>query len=113
MSWQGHNHPNWWAFAAHRISGLLLALFLPFHFWALSRAIDGAANLDRFLRWTEQPLVRIAEGGLVALLAVHLTGGLRVLVLEFLAWHDWQKTAVALSAGLSLAVGLGFLLDVF
>ena len=113
MSWRARNHPNYWAFALHRVSGLLLALFLPVHFWALGTAISGEARLDAFLRWSEQPLVKLAETGLVVLLAAHLTGGMRLLAIEFLAWRRWQKTAVALSAGASLGVGLLFLLSVF
>jgi fumarate reductase subunit D len=113
MSWRAHNHPNFWAFLAHRISGLLLAIFLPIHFWALGTAISGAARLDSFLAWTEQPVVKLAEVGLVVLLTIHLTGGLRLLALELLAWRRWQKTAVSVSAGVSLAVGLLFLLNVF
>ena len=113
MSWRARNHPNFWAFAVHRVSGLLLATFLPFHFWALGTAITGAARLDDFLAWTEQPLVKLAEVGLIVLLAAHLTGGLRLLAIELLAWRGWQKTAVSLSAGISLAVGLLFLLNVF
>jgi hypothetical protein len=54
------NHPNYWAFAVHRISG-----------------------------------------------------GLRLLIIEFLAWRDWQKTVVALSGGASLAVGFVFSFNVF
>ncbi len=104
--------PNYAAFLVHRISGLLLGLFLPAHFWALSRAIQGAGAFEGFLRWTDDPLVKLAEAALVVLLAAHLTGGLRLLVVEFLPWHPWQKTAVALSAGISLAFGLLFLLNV-
>lgn len=111
--WRSRNHPAYWAFLAHRISGLLLALFLPAHFWALSRAIDGEAHLDAFLRWTENPWVRLAEAALVILLAAHLAGGLRIMALELLAWRDGQKTAIALSAGAGMAVGLIFLLQVF
>jgi fumarate reductase subunit D len=113
MDWRARNHPNWWAFLAHRLSGLLLTLFLPAHFWALSRAIEGEARLESFLRWTDQPLVKLGETGLVFLLAIHLAGGLRLMALEFLAWRDWQKSAVAISAGASLAIALIFLLDVF
>ncbi len=111
--WRTRNHPSYWAFAVHRISGVLLGLFLPVHFWALGRAIEGEAALDHFLGWTENPLVKLGEFGLVVLLAAHLTGGLRLLALEFLNWRSWQKTAVALSGGASLAVGLVFLLNVF
>lgn len=113
MSWRARNHANYWAFLLHRLSGLLLALFLPLHFWALGTAIEGAARLDGFLRWSQQPLVKLAEFGLVVLLAAHLTGGIRLLAIEFLAWRRWQKTAVALSAGASLATGLVFLLNLF
>ncbi len=76
---RARNHPAYWAFIVHRGSGVLLALFLPLHFWALGQALHGAAALDGFLRWTEQPLVKFAETGLVLLLAAHMAGGLRLL----------------------------------
>lgn len=109
---RARNHPAYWAFIAHRLSGLLLALFLPWHFWALGQALQGAEVLDGFLRWTAQPLVKFAEIGLVLLLATHMTGGVRLLMLEFLAWRDWQRNLLAVAAGVSLAVGLAFALNV-
>lgn len=109
-NWRARNHPAWWAFLVHRISGLALALFLPLHFWALGQALGGAAQFDTFLAWTEQPLVKFAEWGLVLLLAAHLAGGLRILALEFLPWRDWQKALAAIAAAVSLAVGLAFAL---
>ena len=93
----------WLAAMVHRVSGLLLAVFLPLHFLALGLAIEGEARLDGFLAWTAQPLVKIAEIGLVALLAVHLLGGVRVLVIENLPWRAGQKRlamAAAMAAGL-------------
>lgn len=105
-------HPAWIAFLVHRVSGLLLALFLPLHFWALSHAISGEAALEGFLRWADDPLVKAAETGLVVLLAAHLAGGLRVLALEFLGWRAAQKPLAAASAGVALAFGLLFLLNV-
>jgi len=108
---RARNHPAYWAFLAHRVSGLLLALFLPVHFWALGQALHGEAVLDGFLRWTEHPLAKLGEVILVLALSAHLTGGLRILMLEFLAWRDWQKSLAALAAGLSLAAGLAFLLN--
>jgi fumarate reductase subunit D len=104
-------HPTYLAFLVHRLSGLLLALFLPLHFWALSNAIAGEAALEGFLRWTDNSLVKTSETLLVVLLAAHLAGGLRVLALEFLGWRSSQKTMVAASAGVSLAAGLLFLLN--
>ncbi len=91
---------------------MLLALFLPGHFYVLSRAIQGAAALDAVLAWPEGPLVKAAEVSLIILPAAHLTGGLRLLAVEFLPWRDWQKTLIAVTAGVSLLVGLGFLINV-
>ena len=109
---RARNHPAYWAFLVHRMSGVLLAVFLPFHFWALGQALQGAAALDGFLHWTQQPLVKLAEIGLVLLLAAHMAGGVRLLMLEFLPWRDWQKTLLAIAAGVSLAAGLVFALNV-
>lgn len=108
---RARNHPAYWAFIVHRVSGLLLALFLPLHFWALGQALQGAAALDGFLHWTEQPLMKFAETGLVLLLAAHMAGGLRLLALEFLDWREWQKTLLAAAAGVSLVAGLAFMLN--
>lgn len=104
------NHPAYWAFLVHRLSGLALALFLPAHFAFLGSALRGEAAMDEFLRWTEQPLVIAGEWLLVMLLAAHLAGGLRLLALEFLPWRSWQKTLAALAAGFALVAGLAFAL---
>ncbi|RPJ48072.1 MAG: succinate dehydrogenase, cytochrome b556 subunit [Betaproteobacteria bacterium] len=108
---RARNHPAYWAFIVHRGSGVLLTLFLPLHFWALGQALQGAAVLDGFLRWTEYPLVKFAEIGLVLLLSAHLAGGVRLLVLEFLEWREWQKTLLAAAAGVSLVAALAFMLN--
>src|SRR5258707_6723408 len=90
--WRSRNHPAYWAFLAHRISGLLLALFLPAHFWALSRAIEGEARLDALLRWTENPLGRLAQARLVVLLAAHLARGVGALAADLLVRRDGLQT---------------------
>ena len=108
---RARNHPAYWAFLVHRLSGVLLSLFIPLHFWALGQALHGEARLESFLRWSDQPLVKFAETALVLLLAAHLSGGLRLLALEFLAWRDWQKSLLATAAGITLLAGLVFLLN--
>jgi succinate dehydrogenase subunit D len=108
--WRARSHPGFWAFALHRVSGVALALFLPFHFWALSQALAGDAALERFLRWTEAPAVQLAEWGLVVLLAAHLAGGVRILMLEFLPWREWHKALLACAAAVAVAAGLAFAL---
>ncbi len=107
---RARHHSAYWAFIVHRLSGLALALFLPFHFWALSQALTGEAELEGFLRWTDNPLVKAAEWGLVVLLAAHAGGGLRLLALEFLPWRDWQRSLLAVATAFTVVVGLTFAL---
>jgi fumarate reductase subunit D len=104
----GHRRDALWIAAlVHRVSGLALAGFLPLHFLALGLAIDGEARLDGFLRWTANPWVKATEAALVFLLAVHMLGGLRVLVIENLPWREGQKrlaTTALVLAGLAALV---------
>ena len=110
-------HAGYWAFLLHRLSGLGLALFLPLHFMVLALALDAgdAARagdaLNQFLRWSQQPLVKAAETGLVGLLALHLAGGLRLLALEFLPWREIHKALIATAFGVALSIGLLFALN--
>ncbi len=106
------NHPGYAAFVIHRVSGVLLALFLPAHFWVLALALRGEEALDRFLRWTDAPLVKVAETVLVILLAAHLAGGVRVLLIEFTPWRAGYDSLIAVTGGIGLAVGLMFALAV-
>ena len=101
--------PLWLAALVHRLSGLALAIFLPFHFLALALVLQGEARLDGFLRWTQQPLVELAEAGLVFLLVVHLAGGLRLLWVENFAWREGQQRLAIAAAILAVAAALGFL----
>jgi fumarate reductase subunit D len=106
----GHRRSALWiAFIVHRLSGVALACFLPLHFLTLGLAIDGEARLDSFLRWSANPAVKLAETVLVFLLALHMLGGIRILVIENLPWREEQKlyvTAVLVAAALAAIVFL-------
>ena len=104
-------HPLWFAYLLHRISGLLLALFLPVHFWILSKALTHPEDIDAFLAWTDLGVVKIAEWGLVFLLAAHFFGGLRLLVLELTPWQPWQKGWAAAAVACAFAVSTLFFLN--
>jgi fumarate reductase subunit D len=100
----------WLAAMVHRLSGLALAIFLPLHFLVLGLAIEGEARLDGFLKWTDLPLVKAAEAGLVVVLAVHLLGGIRLMVIENLPWREGQKRMAMLVSVLAAVAGVAFLL---
>ena len=105
------SHPLWLAYILHRLSGLGLALFLPVHFWVLSLALTQPQQLDELLVFTQMPMVKLAEFGLVFLLAVHLFGGLRLLALEFLPWSGRQKSLAAGAVGLAFLISGTFLIQ--
>ncbi len=106
---QNHRTRGYVAFWIHRISGLLLALFLPFHFLALSQALRGEAALEGFIRWTDAFVFKFAEWGLVILLAAHLIGGVRLLLIEFGSWRGlrgvWTVAMLIVSAGVGVVMG--------
>lgn len=104
-------HPLWLAYILHRISGIGLALFLPFHFWVLSLALNNAAQLDAFLTLSDMLIVKLAETGLVFLLAVHMFGGLRLMALEWLPWTTAQKTWAATATAGAFFISTIFLMQ--
>jgi len=103
-------HPLWLAYVLHRLSGLVLDLFLPVHFWVLALAITAPDQLDGFLNLTESLFVKLAEFGLVFLLAVHMFGGLRLMAMEWLPWSARQKKLAASAAGVSFLIASLFFL---
>lgn len=95
----------------HRFSGVALALFLPLHFWVLSLALTAPQSLDGFLTFAEMPMVKLAEFGLVFLLAVHVFGGLRLMALEWLPWSHQQKSLAAAAVASAVFVAVSFYLQ--
>jgi fumarate reductase subunit D len=104
--WRARGNVGYLAFVVHRASGLVLALFLPLHFWALGTSLQDAAALDGFLRWTDMPLFKFAEWGLVILLTAHAGGGVRLLVIEFGRWQGTRKRWIGAALAASAMVGV-------
>jgi fumarate reductase subunit D len=106
-----HRRRGFLAALLHRLSGIALAVFLPLHFLALGTALQGTDGLEGFLALTRNPLVKIAEWGLVTALALHLALGLRLLAIEFLAWRESSAAIIPGAVAAAVAVGLLFLLN--
>jgi succinate dehydrogenase subunit D len=113
-AWRNRDHPAYWASIVHRVSGIMLALFLPFHFLALGTALSGETSLNAFLAWTDRAWVKGSEVALVILLAAHLTGGLRLLLIEFVGWQRRSQAMLLAIAGSATAgCALAFALNLF
>ena len=107
-----HTQPAFIAALLHRVSGLALAIFVPFHFMALATVLSGANGLDTFLSLTNDPLVKLSETALVGALALHMALGLRVLAIEFLGVRERTGVAISVCVGVGFAFGISFLLNV-
>ena len=106
---------SYMAFILHRLSGLGLACFLPFHFLVLGLGLEGEAALDSMLAYTEQPLVKAGEYILVILFSLHLLLGVRVLIIEWMPWPDSDQESRTGYTGLRIgwifgAVGMALIL---
>jgi fumarate reductase subunit D len=110
---RARSHPAYWAFLMHRLSGLALAVFLPMHFWALGQALQGEAALEGLLRIVDQGLFKFAEWGLVVLLALHMMGGVRLLLIEFASPSGLRKNWIAGAVGFAALAGIAFALSLF
>lgn len=110
---QSARHISYFAFLGHRLSGLVLAIFLPAHFLVLGLALENKDQLDGFLKWSDQPLVKIAEWGLIGLLTIHLAFGLRLLVIEFLPWKGLRTKLIWLGGSFTALVAIVFLVRGF
>lgn len=106
-----HKQHGFIAAMLHRLSGVALAIFLPLHFLALATALQGAKALDSFLTLTRNPLVEMAEFGLVAALVLHMTLGLRVLAVEFFDLREKTPMIVSVCAAMACAAGLVFVFN--
>jgi succinate dehydrogenase / fumarate reductase cytochrome b subunit len=72
-----------WSWLLHRITGLILVLYIFMHFFALSSSLGGASTFDSWLAFLQTTLTHILEIGLVAVVAFHLLNGLRITVADF------------------------------
>lgn len=104
--------PGQLAATVHRLSGLALAIFLPLHFLSLGLALEQEA-FEGFIRWANNPLVKLSEALLVVAFAVHMAGGLRLLAIEFLGVMATGANWISACFGLGLLAGLLFLLNAF
>jgi len=72
-----------WSWLLHRITGLILVLYILMHFFALSSSVGGPSTFNAWLANLQTTLTHILEIGLAAVVAFHLLNGLRITVADF------------------------------
>jgi len=71
------------AVLGHRVSGLALVVFLPLHLAVFAESLKGAVALESALALTSLPWIKPMAWALLALLIIHLSFGVRVLLIEY------------------------------
>jgi len=78
-------------FLLHRITGIILVIYLLIHIWSLSHAFDGAQALKEAFEVYNTPLFHIGEYLLLLCVLIHGLNGLRLLLIDFLPITGKQK----------------------
>jgi succinate dehydrogenase / fumarate reductase cytochrome b subunit len=92
-------NPNIGTFAwlLHRVSGLLLLIYLFMHLWVLGSANSGPEAFDARLRLVQSPIFHFLEIGLVFVIFYHMINGLSITIMDFFNLSRRHKTLVTIS----------------
>jgi succinate dehydrogenase / fumarate reductase cytochrome b subunit len=67
----------------HRISGLLLFIFIPFLLWALQTSLDSSGSYQNLITYLSNPLSKFIIWVFIISFTYHLFAGIRHLVQDF------------------------------
>lgn len=75
-----------WSWVAHRVTGVLIFLFLFTHVLDTALVRVSPESYDRIMDTYKTPLVNLMEVGLIGAVLYHALNGLRVMAIDF-----WEK----------------------
>ncbi len=71
------------AWILHRVTGVILAIYLFAHILVVSSSLGGNQNFNAWLSAVQTPLTHFLEIFLLAVVAFHLLNGLRITIADF------------------------------
>ena len=72
-----------WSWAAHRVTGVAVAIFLFVHILDTALVVVGEDAYNRVVGAYHNPIIRLLEIGLAAAVAFHALNGLRIILIDF------------------------------
>jgi succinate dehydrogenase / fumarate reductase cytochrome b subunit len=76
--------PGLWAWVLHRVTGLLLGLYLVLHLWTLSFVLAGSDALNSILAYLNQSVFHFFDLILFAGFLYHGLNGLRITLIDLM-----------------------------
>jgi succinate dehydrogenase / fumarate reductase cytochrome b subunit len=90
-----------WAWAAHRITGILVFLFLMAHILDTALVGFGPKLYNRVVSVYHNPIIRLMEIGLAGAVLFHALNGVRIMILDFFPKSsDKQREMFGIVVGL-------------
>ncbi len=83
--------PGVLAWAMHRVTGILLVLYLLAHFAVLGTSLQGAGAFESAIAGLGGPLFTFLESAIVVIVAYHMFNGLRIIAVEFASLTRQQR----------------------
>jgi succinate dehydrogenase / fumarate reductase cytochrome b subunit len=74
--------PGLWAWVLHRVTGLLLGLYLILHLWTLGFVLAGSEALNSILAYLNQPVFHFFDLLLFAGFLYHGLNGVRITLID-------------------------------
>lgn len=76
--------PGFWAWLLHRVTGLLLGLYLIMHLWVLGFVLAGSEAFNAILANLNRPIFHFFDLALLAGFVYHGLNGLRVTLVDLM-----------------------------
>ena len=92
-------------YLAHRVSGVILAVYLFVHLYTLSAVLRGAQAFDAVMEAFENPVIKFFELLLVVTVLFHTLNGIRLLLIHFTPFRRSRTLAWGVAV-LPVAVGI-------
>ena len=100
--WKG---AGMWAWLFHRVSGVVLAVYIFAHIWVISTAAaSGKSAFDAMFETLESPLFVVLDLALLAAVVYHAFNGIRIILFDLGVAIRQQKTLWYVVLGASVAV---------
>ncbi len=74
----------------HRISGVLLFLYIPFLLWALDLSLSSGEQFQRLMHFLSFPIIKFFTWVLLAALIFHFVAGIRHLCMD-MGWGETHR----------------------